>query len=446
MSVISLKKYNSSSDSNVEWIGHVPSHWVVTRNKDIFKERGMLSKCGTETLLTVSHITGVTKRSEKNVNMFMAESHVGYKIVRKGDLVINTMWAWMGALGTSNEEGICSPAYGVYMPIDDAKYDHNYFDYLYRTPHAVTEMTRHSKGIVSSRLRLYPKDFFQIPTALPPKNEQREIAARISKNIASIDLEIKLLNKKSNLFKELRQNLIDTAVSKGLNGDIPMQFSGIKAIGVIPKHWTMRRLKEIANIQNSNVDKKTHDHEINVKLCNYVDVYKNEFIDSSLDFMKGTANTNEIDKFQIKAGDLFITKDSETCDDIAVPAYATSTLKNVLCGYHLCQIRCDNSIILSEYLMRLFQSKGFGYRFVINAKGITRVGLGQSSIADALTPIPSIEEQSAIITYLRTKTGFIDKSVCLINEKIDKLKEFRVSMINEFVTGKLEIPIIEIKG
>ena len=108
--------------------------------------------------------------------MFMAETMEGYKLCKKGDMIINTMWAWMGALGTSQQEGICSPAYGVYAPRKNIPYNPKYFDYLYRTPKAISEMTRNSKGIVSSRLRLYPKDFFQIQTALPSYKEQTAIA------------------------------------------------------------------------------------------------------------------------------------------------------------------------------------------------------------------------------------------------------------------------------
>jgi type I restriction enzyme S subunit len=137
-----LDKSVLKKDSGVEWIGEVPEHWEVVRNKQIFQERSILSSTGKETLLTVSHITGVTPRSEKNVNMFMAETMEGYKICHQGDLIINTMWAWMGALGTSKYFGICSPAYNVYMPVNNVPYDYRYFDYLYRTPNAVVEMTR----------------------------------------------------------------------------------------------------------------------------------------------------------------------------------------------------------------------------------------------------------------------------------------------------------------
>jgi len=129
---LSVERYPSYKNSEIDWLGVIPAEWTIVRNKEIFKERSSLSTTGTETLLTVSHITGVTPRSEKNVNMFMAETMEGYKICHPGDLIINTMWAWMGALGTSNELGICSPSYNVYMPIKGVPYNHRYFDYLFR--------------------------------------------------------------------------------------------------------------------------------------------------------------------------------------------------------------------------------------------------------------------------------------------------------------------------
>jgi len=88
---------------------------------------------------------------------------------------------------------------------------------------------------------------------------------------------------------------------------------------------------------------------------------------------------------------------------------------------------------------RLFQSKSYGFRFVISAKGITRVGLGQSAIADALTPVPPMSEQQAIATYLDEKTTHIDKIVTTLASQIDKLKELRKTLINDVVTGKIKV-------
>src|SRR5262245_50968551 len=111
---MSFPRYERYKDSGVEWLGRVPDHWEVLRNKAILHEVDDRSETGDEELLTVSHLTGVTRRSEKTVNMTMAETLVGYKICRRFDLAINTMWGWMGALGVSGCDGIVSPSYNVY--------------------------------------------------------------------------------------------------------------------------------------------------------------------------------------------------------------------------------------------------------------------------------------------------------------------------------------------
>ena len=119
-------------DSGIPWLGKIPAHWEVERARWLFRERDERSVTGEEELLTVSHLTGVTPRSEKDVNMFQAETNEGYKICLKADLVINTMWAWMGAMGVSLVEGIVSPAYNVYEPCK--RVDPAYVDALVRLP------------------------------------------------------------------------------------------------------------------------------------------------------------------------------------------------------------------------------------------------------------------------------------------------------------------------
>lgn len=144
-----------------------PGHWEARRNKTFMREVIDLSETGEEELLTVSHLTGVTPRNEKVVYMFLAESNEGYKRVQPGDLVINTMWAWMGALGVSRNPGIVSPAYGVYR-FTAPDVEPRYFDALFRTPAYVAEMTRYSTGVWTSRLRLYPDSFLGL-SAKPHK-------------------------------------------------------------------------------------------------------------------------------------------------------------------------------------------------------------------------------------------------------------------------------------
>lgn len=155
----------------------VPEHWNEQRAKTFFREVDDRSKTGQEELLSVSHLTGVTPRSQKNVTMFKAASYVGSKLCQPGDIVINTLWAWMAALGASRHVGIVSPAYGVYRPHRADSFNPAYLDYLLRTRAYVAEYIGRSTGIRSSRLRLYPNQFLDIALLQPPRPEQDQIVA-----------------------------------------------------------------------------------------------------------------------------------------------------------------------------------------------------------------------------------------------------------------------------
>ena len=198
------------------WLGEIPAHWEIKRTKRVFSERDDRSETGDEEMLTVSHITGVTKRSEKDVNMFEAESNEGYKKCSPGNLAINTLWAWMGAMGISPEEGIVSPAYHVYELSDEIL--PGYVDALVRTPAFVKEVTRFSTGVWSSRLRLYPEGLFEVRIPVPPMDEQKAIVAAIEKERARTSKFETELRRSITLLKERRTALITAAVT----GEIPV--------------------------------------------------------------------------------------------------------------------------------------------------------------------------------------------------------------------------------
>lgn len=214
--------------------------------------------------------------------------------------------------------------------------------------------------------------------------------------------------------------------------------SGVNYFEVIPKEWQLLRLKDTSIIRNSNVDKLSVENEKVVRLCNYVDVYKNEFIDNEDGLMLATANDSEIRNFLLLQDDVIVTKDSETFEDIAVPLLVRQPLENVVCGYHLALIRSSKKLAIGRYLHRLFQSYDYGFRFRIYSKGITRYGLGQNGLRDAITPIPPLPEQTAIANYLDEKTALIDKKINLLTQKADKYKELKQALINETVTRGLD--------
>lgn len=201
--------------AGVPWLGEIPAHWEIERARWLFRERDIRSITGEEEMLTVSHLTGVTPRSEKDVNMFEAETNEGYKLCEPGDLVINTLWAWMGAMGIAPLKGIVSPAYHIYTP--KLCLTSPYIDALVRLPTFAQEVTRYSKGVWSSRLRLYPEGFFEVYLPIPPLDEQRAIVAHIARETAKIDAIQAATEKTIKLLKERRAALIAAAVTGQLD-------------------------------------------------------------------------------------------------------------------------------------------------------------------------------------------------------------------------------------
>ena len=186
-------------DSGIEWIGEIPEEWRVLRGKNLFAETNERSITGEEELLTVSHITGITPRSQKNVNMFMSESLVDYKICRVNDIAANTMWMWQGAIGVSKYHGVISPSYNVYRQIMNA-YDPDYLEYLLRIRPLFEAYNAHSTGITASRLRLYPEQFLSFYFFIPDKTEQKEIVVHLDRMCREMD---NLINEKTALLVEL---------------------------------------------------------------------------------------------------------------------------------------------------------------------------------------------------------------------------------------------------
>lgn len=200
-------------ESGIAWLGHVPARWDVRPAKWFYREVNERSERGQEQLMSVSHLTGVTPRAAKNVTMFMAACYAGHKLCRPGDLVINTMWAWMGALGVAGDTGIVSPAYGVYRPLPNSPLQPAYADLLLRTRPYIDEYTCRSTGIRSSRLRLYPDRFLTVPIVCPSVEEQLEIVGRVSEATRDLDAAIAATLREIELLQEYRTRLLADVVT-----------------------------------------------------------------------------------------------------------------------------------------------------------------------------------------------------------------------------------------
>lgn len=213
--------------------------------------------------------------------------------------------------------------------------------------------------------------------------------------------------------------------------------SGIEWLGQIPAHWDVRRLKTMASVQLSNVDKKSVEGEVAVKLCNYVDVYYNEHITAELEFMPATATPDQVRRFSLRRGDVLITKDSESWTDIAVPAVVASDLPDILCGYHLALLRPEADQH-GPFLARAFSAIGPRDQFQVAANGITRFGLGGDAIRTSVFAVPPKNEEREIARFLDRETARIDALVAENKRLMGLLNEQRASLIAQTVTRGLD--------
>lgn len=199
-------------DSGIPWIGMIPEHWDVVRIKAILSESKEKTDCDGGTLLSLSQYTGVTlKENAKKTGMFEAESTIGYNVVHPGQFVMNIMLAWNGSYAVSDFEGVISPAYCVFNFNVDC--ERKYFHYLLRLQSYAGAFKTQSKGIIDSRLRLYPQYFLAFKTIVPPIEEQRAIVNYIEDKCNKVNSLITELETEIEFLKEYKQKLIADCVT-----------------------------------------------------------------------------------------------------------------------------------------------------------------------------------------------------------------------------------------
>jgi type I restriction enzyme S subunit len=194
----------------------------------------------------------------------------------------------------------------------------------------------------------------------------------------------------------------------------------------------------------SNVDKLTKEGELPVRLCNYIDVYKDDRITERLAFMQATATPEELERFRLQAGDVLITKDSEMWNDIGVPALVEYIASDLVCGYHLALLRPRSGHMIGDYLLRALQSPGVAYQFHVSANGVTRYGLSHDAIKTVLLPLPPPDEQSTIVRYLDYVDRRIRRYIRAKQKLIALLNEQKQAIIHQAVTRGLD-PNVRLK-
>jgi type I restriction enzyme S subunit len=433
-----LKPYAEYKESGLNWLGQIPVSWETPRTKTRF--RLSMEKSGIDhdkELLSVYTRIGVRPRKDLEQRGNKASTTNDYWVVRQGDIIVNKLLAWMGAVGVSHFDGVTSPAYDILRPVQ--KLEPDFYHLLFRTKLYLQLFKSRSRGIMDMRLRLYFDQLGQIPLICPPPDEQAAIVHFLDHANRKIDGFIRAKGKLIGLLNEQKQAIIHRAVTRGIHPDIPLQPSGVPWLGDIPAHWEVRKLLTVADMIVSNVDKHSKPNEQRVRLCNYTDVYKNEVITNALNFMVASATKDEIMKFKIRIDDVIVTKDSEEWDDIGVPSLVRHEADDLLCGYHLAMLRPRKQTLHGEFLLRCLQDRFVATQLHVRATGVTRYGLSHQGLKEVLLPIPNTGEQVAICAALTKNLSTFNTAIARAEREIALMQEYRTRLTADIVTGKLDV-------
>lgn len=428
--LVTMPKYDSYKNSGVDWLGDIPKNWSTKRLKFLFVEQNRRSKNGSEELLSVSQYTGVTRKSDKlaeNELLTNAESLEGYKKVNQGELVSNIMLAWNGSLGISPFDGIVSPAYSVYRLHEN--YNTRYFHYLLRTEIYKAEYKRRSSGVIESRLRLYTDDFYNVWGVLPSPEEQTAIANFLDQKTTQIDEAITIKEKQIALFKERKQIIIQRAVTQGLDPNVPMKDSGVDWIGRIPEHWKVKRLKYV--LEERNERSKTGEEPLFMVSQVHGLVVRSEYHDkaevsaSNVDNKIVYKNDLVFNKLKAHLGVFF--KSNIDFKGLVSPDYA------VYC--------CKAHIVDAQFLELLFRHPSYIEQFIFRATGIVEglIRLYTGDLFDIAIPVAPEKEQHEILSYIDEQSKIVNNALDIQQRQIEKLKEYKTTLINSAVTGKIKV-------
>ena len=437
-----LAPYPEYKDAVVSWVGSIPAHWPEKRAKYYFKEIDDRSLTGDEEMLSVSHITGVTPRSQKNVTMFKAESNVGQKRCQPGDLIINTMWAWMSALGVSNHAGIVSPAYGVYRPRSNQDYDYYYLDSLLRIEGYRSEYICRSTGIRSSRLRLYPDKFLSMPVVCPPQEEQQTIARFLKAQDRLFRKFIRNKRRFIELLKEQKQNVINQAVTRGLDPKVKFKPSGVEWIGDIPEHWDATKLKRVVSFNPSKSETRANPaDEEKVVFLPMENISVNGDIDCS---EKRTLSEVWNGFTYFRRGDVVVAKITP-CFENGKGAYLKGLESDFGFGTTELIVLRPSKAIDGAFLRFLTSTKQFlllGEQYMTGAAGQQRIP--SDFVKNYPIGLPPIKEQREILEHIQEKSAEIDQAITRAQREIELMREYRTRLISDVVTGQVDVRGIEV--
>ena len=424
-------------DSGFHWLGKIPNTWKLERldwHLTELKENNKPVK--STNILSLTNKLGVVPYSKKgNQGNVAKDDYSQYKLAYPDTIVANSMNILIGSVGKCSYFGCVSPVYYVFKPNDSENLD--YFNYIFQLEQFQKELRRYANGILEIRLRVSSSDILKRFVMIPPKNEQEKIVNFLNMKCNQIDLLIKNQEKQIENLKAYKQSLITEVVTNGLNPNVEMKDSTFDCIGSIPKKWSICRLRNIGFPQNG-VNKSGENFGSGYPFVSYSDVYKNISLPYKVEGLVQSTE-QERKKYSVKEGDIFFTRTSETIEEVGFSSVCEKTIPNATFAGFLIRVRPYSNMIYKGFAKYYFRGNHLRNFLVKEMNLVTRASLGQNLLKNIPILLPDKKEQVLISEYLDKKCFEINKLITIKQVKIEKLNEYKKSIIYEYVTGKKEV-------
>ncbi|TMP28224.1 restriction endonuclease subunit S [Pseudoalteromonas rubra] len=422
-----IPKYDSYKESGVEWLGEIPEHWSLTPNKRIFNlKKKLVGKRSSEYDLLSLTLKGIIKRDMDNPEGKFPAEFDTYQEVSSGDFVfcLFDVEETPRTVGLSKFDGMITGAYTVFNPSE--QYSREFLYYFYLNLDTDKKLKPLYKGL---RNTISKEVFFSFKAFVPPINEQVKIAKYLDRTTAQIDEAIVIKQKQIELLKECKQIIIQQAVTQGLNPDSPMKDSGVDWIGTIPEHWEAIKLKHLFKETTSRT--KTGEETLLSLRMERGLVPHNEVSD------KPISAENLIDYKMVEPGQMVMNRMRAAIGIFGIPSQA-GLVSPDYAVYNVSQE------IVAEFYLLLFKTQIMGTQFRLASKGM---GTGSSgfmrlyneNFGNIKVPFAPSVEQKEILEKIEKESSKLNRAIDNLNLSIDKLKEYKTTLINSAVTGKIKV-------
>lgn len=424
-------------DSGIPWIGDIPSHWKTDNIGNLYSHRNEKVSDKDYPPLSVTKM-GVVPQLATAAKTDDGDNR---KLVRKGDFAINSRSDRRGSCGISAYDGSVSLINTILTP--RAEMNPCYYDWLFHTSVFADEFYKWGHGIVDDLWTTRWAEMKRISIVVPPLSEQEVIADYLNKKCREIDEMLSLQDKINEELKAYKQSVITDVALKGLTSSTQMQDSEIAWIGKIPRQWKERRLKSLGYFYGGLSGKSGDDFNVDEErdrfamYIPFTNIFNNLYIDVDK-LSKVKVEENEKQNC-VGKGDLLFLMSSEDYDGVGKPSLLNYDIPNLFLNSFCKGFRITSDEVYPPYLLYLLSSEPIRKIIMNMANGFIRINLRIEKLGTCPVVIPSINEQIAIADYLDKKCSEIDALISLKQSKIEALKEYKKSIIYEYITGKKHV-------